>query len=52
MTEINRNNNTWEKDNIKNKINSILNNIKFKSLNLTLSKKIVILWVLIWFISL
>lgn len=37
---------------IKNKIRKIVQNFKFKSTNLSISKQIVILWSLLWFISL
>lgn len=37
---------------IKNNILCFLNNTRFKSLNLTISKKIVLIWIIIWFISL
>ena len=40
------------KINIINEIKKLLENFKFKSINLTLSKQIVLLWSLIWFISL
>lgn len=47
-----RKNKNLNKNNLKNEITCFFNNTKFKSLNLTLSKKITLLWVLIWFISL
>ncbi len=45
-----RKNKNW--NNIKNDIKCLLGNIKFKSLNLTLAKQIIILWIFIWFVSL
>lgn len=40
------------KNETKNQFNNLINNIKFKSTNLTISKKIILLWVIISFISL
>ena len=40
------------KNKIKNEIKCLLNNIKFKSLNLTLSKQIIIIWIIVTFVSL
>lgn len=40
------------KNKIKNEIKCLLNNIKFKSINLTLSKQIIIIWIIITLISL
>ena len=39
-------------NNYKNEITCFLKNIKFKSTNLTFSKKLIFLWIFIWFISL
>ena len=36
----------------KNEISCFLKNVKFKSINLTFSKKLIFLWIFIWFISL
>lgn len=41
-----------KKKNIKNNLKLFLQNCKFKSLNLTLSKQIVLLWSIVWLISL
>ena len=41
-----------KQNNIKNEIKCFISNIKFKSINLTFSKQIVLLWVVIWYISL
>jgi hypothetical protein len=49
MTKKNR---KIEKNNFKNEIKCLLKNIKFKSINLTLSKQIIIIWLLLWFVSL
>jgi hypothetical protein len=40
------------KKNRQNNIKTIIKNIKYKLINLTLSKQIVILWIILWFISL
>jgi len=48
---MNRKNKKWN-NNYKNEITCFIKNIKFKSINLTFSKKIIFLWIFIWFISL
>jgi hypothetical protein len=45
-----RNRNT--KNKIKNELNKLINNFNFKSLNLTLSKQMVLVWCLFWYLSL
>jgi hypothetical protein len=49
---MNRKNKNFNNNKLKNEISCLLSNIKFKSLNLTLSKKIIIISIFIWFISL
>lgn len=44
--------NRHTKNKIISKLNDLLNNINFKTINLTFSKKITILWSIIWYISL
>jgi len=41
-------NNRKIKNSITSEFSSIINNMKFKGLNLTTSKKIVLLWIIIW----
>lgn len=45
-------NNRNKNNKLKNDIKCFLSNFKFKSVNLTFSKQIVILWSIIWFVSL
>jgi len=49
MNKITRNKET---NNFANEFKCFIKNIKFKSINLTLSKQIIILWIFLWFISL
>jgi len=49
---MNRKNKNFNNNKLKNEISCLLSNIKFKSLNLTLSKKLIIISIIIWFISL
>jgi len=51
MIKKKRKNNIWT-NKLKDEILCIFNNTKFKSINLTISKKIVLLWIIIWFVSL